>query len=140
MTNWDKRFVDLAAHVSEWSKDPSTQVGAVITREKFIVSVGFNGFPRGIEDTRDRLSNRDTKIKMVIHAETNAILTANQDLHGCTIYTYPLPPCSNCAAAIIQSGITRVVSSQPKPGRHKRWSCDLSIELFEEAGIEFFII
>ena len=78
LDKWDMRFLALAEHVSEWSKDPSTQVGAVIThsRSKRVISLGFNGFPAGVEDTEERLEDRTTKYEMVVHAEQNALMFA----------------------------------------------------------------
>lgn len=108
---WDRRFIELAAHVASWSRDPSRKVGAVIVRpDKTVASMGFNGFPRGVNDTDDRYNDRSTKYKFVCHAEANAILTANERLHGYMLYV-TLYPCHECAKMIIQSGITRVITS-----------------------------
>ena len=137
LSSWDKRFLDLAELVSSWSKDPSTKVGAVIVDDKnIIVSVGFNGFPKGIEDD-DRLYNRDSKYQIIIHAENNALMFAKRPLDNCTLYTYPFMPCPRCAGMIIQSGIKRVVSYKNTIDRH-RWELDFSIsrELFCEANIQ----
>ena len=68
ISKWDKRFLGLAAHVAEWSKDPSTQVGAVVANGKKVVSLGFNGFPQGLSDDH-RLHDRETKYSLVLHAE-----------------------------------------------------------------------
>ena len=132
---WDQRYLYLAGHIATWSKDPSTQCGAVITDGHRIISTGFNGFPQGIEDD-ERLDVRGTKYEMVIHAEINAILFAKQDLHGCTIYTYPYQPCSRCASVIIQSGIRRVVTTRQIPGRWQE-SFEIANGLFNEANTEF---
>lgn len=103
---WHQRFLELAAHVAQWSKDPSTKVGAVIVRpDRTIASVGYNGFPRGVEDT---YTTREDKLMRTVHAEANAILSAREPLHGYTLYVTPLHPCANCAALIIQSGIKYV--------------------------------
>jgi dCMP deaminase len=135
LSNWDSRFLDLARLVSTWSKDPSTQVGAVITRDKFVVSLGFNGHPKGVVDSAERLEVREVKYRTIIHAEINAILTAKQDLEGCTIYLWPFMPCSQCGAAIVQAGIKRVVA--PKSD-NDRWaeSFKFTTEMFAEAGVE----
>lgn len=136
MSKWDKRFLDLSRTVSEWSKDPSTQVGAVIVDEnKRIVSTGFNGLPMGVGDIVERLRDRDLKLKIIIHAEENAILFSRRDVSGMTIYVYPLPPCSNCASKIIQAGITRVVA--PRVEKHSKWfeSVEISRAIFQEAGV-----
>ena len=135
LSSWDKRFLDLAELVSTWSKDPSTKVGAVIVDEQnIIVSVGFNGFPKGIEDN-DRLNHREAKYQIIVHAENNALMFAKRPLDGCTIYTYPFMPCPRCAGMIIQSGIKRVVSYKNTIDRH-RWELDFQIsrELFLEAN------
>ena len=122
LDKWDHRFLALAEHISNWSKAPSTQVGAVIThtRSKRVVSMGFNGFPAGVEDTRERLDDRETKYEMVVHAEQNALMFAGDRAEGCTLYVHPLPPCARCAVMIIQAGIKRVVCDQPDFD-HERW-------------------
>ena len=132
---WDKRFLSMAALIATWSKDPSTQVGAVIVdKERRVVSLGYNGFPKGISDDK-RLDKRETKYKMVVHAECNALLFAAKDLAGCTIYTQPFMPCPTCAGMIIQSGITRAVSHETN---NDRWSEDFAIarNMFKEAGVD----
>lgn len=110
---WDIRFMKVAGLIATWSKDPSTKCAAVIANptDKTIVSTGFNGLPRGITDKEEILNDRDLKYQCTIHAEENAILnaTTREVLSGCSIYIHPIPPCSNCAARIIQSGIKRVV-------------------------------
>lgn len=131
---WDGRFIDLAYFISTWSKDPSTRVGAVIVDDDHrIVSVGYNGFPQNITDN-DRLEDRDTKYKIVVHGEINAILFANKSVKGCTLYTVPFEPCPRCAGLIIQSGIKRVVAPI---NSNSRWEEEfrMSRELFQEAGI-----
>lgn len=132
--NWDHRFLVLAKLVGSWSKDPSTQVGAVIVDDNHrIISVGYNGFPQKIEDD-ERLYDRETKYKIIVHGEINAILFANRSLDNCTLYTIPFEPCPRCAGLIIQSGIKRVVS--PK-NTVDRWEEDFKItrQLFKEANI-----
>ena len=78
-SKWIARFSDLAKEVSSWSKDPSSRVGAVIVRpDRTVASVGFNGFPRGVEDSQDVIADRDAKLLRTIHAELNAILAAKE--------------------------------------------------------------
>lgn len=125
----------MAKLVSTWSKDPSTKVGAVIVdSDNTVISVGFNGLPRRIQDTEQRLTNRDVKLKIIIHAEINAIITAKRPLNGTTIYTYPFMSCSQCAGMIIQSGICRHISYKTN---NERWkdSFDLALEMFDEARV-----
>lgn len=131
---WDNRFLDLAEAVGSWSKDPSTKVGAVIVRpDKTIAAVGYNGFPRGSED---EYQDRDHKLLRTVHAELNAILSAREPLRGYTLYVSPLFPCSNCAAAIVQSGIKFVVArayGEPRPEWQASW--DAANEIFAQGSV-----
>jgi dCMP deaminase len=139
---WDKRFMDLAAHVATWSKDPSTQVGAVIVDDrKNIVGIGYNGFARGVEDSEERYNDRPVKYSMVVHAEANAIINANKSVVGCTIYSYPLFTCNECAKLIINSGIVKVVSPL-SAAKAERWQSayDTSLTMYEEAGVQVQMI
>lgn len=133
---WSKRFIQMALLVSSWSKDPSTGVGAVITRGKHVVSLGFNGFASGVKDTPARLEDRDYKYPLTIHAEVNAILAAKQDLTGCTLYCTH-PPCASCASLIIQAGITRVICIKPCEKMAARWIKDFTLArvIFKETDI-----
>ncbi|CAB4143763.1 ComEB Deoxycytidylate deaminase [uncultured Caudovirales phage] len=135
MVNWDKRFLELAEHVAQWSKDPRTKVGAVIVDEKKrVVSVGYNGFPRGVHDDPDRYEDRTTKHLFVAHAERNALDNAPLMVDGCTIYV-PLLPCNECAKSIIQKGIIRVVTYAPdRDGTMFNW--DITRKMFYEAGVK----
>jgi dCMP deaminase len=139
LTKWDHRFLNLAAYISGWSKDPSTKCGAVITKGNKIISLGYNGFSKGIKDSVGRLNNRDAKYQLVVHAETNAILFSKEDLLGCTIYTWPFPPCCRCAVNIIQADITRVVAPFPSGELEERWKSDLTMAkvIYAESGIQF---
>ena len=139
MTDWDERFLNLADHVSQWSKDPRTKVGAVIVdQKKRVISLGYNGFPRGVEDTPERYDDRPTKHLFVAHAERNALDNSPMSVEGCTLYV-PLMPCSECAKSIIQRGITRVVSYVPdREGVNFNW--DITETMFAEAGVELFLL
>lgn len=136
---WDKRFLNLAKHVAEWSKDRSTGVGAVIVdpKTRTVVSLGYNGFPRGIDDDVEERHERPKKYLWTEHAERNAIYQASRSLRGCTLYT-PLFPCADCARAIIQSGITRVVTVRPEDEYIERWGEQFSVaqEMFSEVSID----
>ena len=136
---WDRRFMAMAFLVASWSKDPSTQCGSVIVdTNKRIVSVGFNGFPKGTSDEETLYNNREEKYEKILHSETNSILFAQRDLTGHTMYVVPLPPCSRCMSLIIQSGIKRVVSIQPSEDLKKRWwgSNLLSFSMAKQAGVD----
>lgn len=130
----------MAELVGGWSKDPSTKVGAVIVRDKKIISTGFNGFPAGVDDDYALLKSREEKYPRIIHAELNAMLHAKEDLSGCTIYVVPLPPCSACAAAIVQSGISRVVTRPLDIEHADRWRKDMerSKDMFRQTGVEYW--
>jgi len=119
---WEKRFFEMAKLVSTWSKDPSTQVGAVIVRpDMTIASVGYNGFPRGMNDHVAMYADRDVKLSRVVHAEMNAILHAREPLQGYTLYTYPVLTCDRCAVHVIQAGIVRVCAPKASLELSERW-------------------
>jgi dCMP deaminase len=136
---WVARFIKLAEEVSTWSKDPSSQVGAVIVRpDRTIASVGFNGFPRGVEDCHERIANRDTKLLYTIHAEMNAILSAKEPLKDHSLFVWPFQPCAHCAASIIQSGIKDVYCPfNAHLDSYERWaeSFKAALQMFDEAGV-----
>lgn len=127
---WDRRFLNLAALLASWSKDPSTQVGAVIAHPVThrIIQSTLNGPPHGFPDDPGILEDRDAKYSCMIHAEENALLFAKESLVGMTVYTYPVPPCSRCAAKLLQMGITRVVAPSTVPADFgERWSASLEM-------------
>lgn len=135
---WDRWFLGMAYYVSTASKDPSTKVGSVIVdSQRRIVSTGYNGFPQGIEDTDERLNDRELKYKIIIHGELNALMFAERPVIGCTLYV-TLMPCSTCASMVIRSGIKRVVAPYSD---NPRWIENFKIteELFKEAGVELII-
>ena len=123
---WDRRFIDLALHISNWSKDPSTKVGCVVVgADREIRSTGFNGFPRGIEDSLERLEDREMKYPLICHAEENAIMHAARtgiSLKNCIAYV-TWPPCTRCARSLIQAGVSEIV--YPKEVEiPERWEVD----------------
>ena len=133
--SWDERYLGLAEYIAGWSKDPSTKTGAVIVRpNNTVVSIGFNGFPRGITDD-ERLNNRELKYELILHCEINALVTASRDVSGCTLYTWPFLSCSRCASVMIQAGIKKIVAPV---NMNTRWAANLELsrELFAEAGVE----
>ena len=137
---WDTRFLELAAHIAGWSKDPSTKVGCIVVgADREIRSTGFNGFPRGIEDDSERLENREFKYPLICHAEENAIMHAARvgvSLRDCTAYV-TWPPCTRCARSLIQAGIVEVVypADCEVP---ERWEKDFAMSsgMMEEAGVK----
>lgn len=146
---WDKFFLGLAEYVAKMSKDPSTQVGAVMadSRTNEIISLGYNGFPRGVADTEERLNNRELKYSLVVHAEENCIISAGHRSRGASLYVVPsfmLPPiCSRCCASAIQAGVKEiigyVVDEDKLDERQLRWkdSILLARQMCDEAGIGF---
>lgn len=136
MIAWDKTFLNLCDEIAQRSKDPSTKVGAcIVAPDRTIVSMGYNGFPRGCADYPANYADRSIKLMRTIHAEVNAIITARRDLTGCTLYVSPLHPCANCAAIIVQSGVKRVVyKKSDEPLRWAESFLQASI-MFSEAGV-----
>lgn len=143
---WDLRYLKLAEHMSTWSKD-STGIGSVaIGDQGQVLAQGYNGFPRGVEDSQERYDVKEDKYKFVVHSEMNVIYNASYNgvsLRDSTLYVWGLPVCSECAKGIIQTGIKRVVMSSRDristlPLSDKwRESFDLTKTLFEEAGVEW---
>jgi dCMP deaminase len=137
---WDQRFLSMAKFVSEWSKDTSTKVGAVIvTPENVVTSIGYNGFAQAMPDVAAYYAKREEKLSRIVHAETNAIVLARKDVRDHTMYVN-LPSCDRCAVTIIQAGITRVVCIEATdPGVMERWQKDFekARQYFEECGVTF---
>jgi len=135
VSKWASRFHQMAHLVGSWSKDPSTQVGAVITEHNRIVSVGFNGYPHGISDSANT-DNREMKLLKTLHAEENAILFAKRDLTGCDIWVTHFP-CPNCAAKIIQTGIATVHCPEQSADFLSRWGekIQISQEMLGQADV-----
>lgn len=143
LDKWDRRFLGLAEHIAGWSKDPSTKAGCVIVdRANRIVSLGFNGLPARIADTEERLSNRELKYRLTLHAEQNALLFARVGLVGCTCYTWPLAPCAHCSVSLVQSGIARVVAPVATGSLGARWGADilLASDVLAEAGVDLMLV
>lgn len=145
MNKWDKRFLEMAAMVASWSKDPSTQTGAVIVRpDKSVASVGFNGFPSVMPDAEHHYNNREEKYSRIVHCEMNAASYAQDaSLKGYTLYTYPFLSCDRCFVYMTQLGITRFVSPKCPAEPEERWGevfakvrkyadeCGLTIDEYE---------
>ncbi len=138
--NWDKRFLDLAEYIGNWSKDRSTKVGCVIVGvDHTILAIGYNGFPRGINDDIEERHERPIKYKWTEHAERNAIANAARigvPLLGSTAYI-PWFPCADCGRLLIQAGIKRIVCKTPDFD-DPRWGEDFRLvnEMLKEVDIE----
>lgn len=161
---WHRRFIQIAQQVSTWSKDPSTKVGCVIVdpHTQAILSTGFNGFPRGVQERDTELDvkhprevitlndlhpvrwQRPEKYKWVEHAERNAVFNAARNgiaINGCWAYMNFAPcPCTDCARALIQSGIIKIVGpDRPFTGKGKGVHYDvddITPILLREGGVE----
>jgi dCMP deaminase len=139
---WDRWFLGLAQYISTASKDPSTQVGAILVKDKIVVGMGYNGFARGVDDTPERLNNRELKYQLIVHAEVNAIIQAGDKAQGSTLYVYPsfmIPPiCADCCKAVIQAGVVAIVGFYPDETdpRAQRWknSIQISKDMWLETG------
>lgn len=140
-TDWDRRFLKITDMVATWSKDPSSKFGCVIVRpNRSIVSYGCNNFPHLVKDN-ERLNDRPVKYELVVHSETNALLFANENVQGHTLYGTTVP-CCRCAVNIIQSRIGKVVYWRPTPDYLRRWgdSATKTMALFEEASLHNYFI
>lgn len=137
---WHERFMRLALEVATWSKDPSTQVGCVLVKNKKVLSTGYNGFPKNIGDDLNRLIDRDYKYEITVHAEVNAVTTAalhGISTEGSTAYV-TFNPCSRCAAVLINAGIDSVFSygGSIVPDRWLQ-NFILASTLLAEAGVKY---
>lgn len=137
-------ILQLARDISLQSKDPSRKVGAIaVNDDRLILSTGWNGFPRGIEDTYDRLNNRELKYHYTIHAELNCILNAawsGTSLRGSHFFVYGLPACSRCALHLVQVQIQSIVCMVPGTEEiHEPWLSEwqLTKKLFDEVNIHY---
>lgn len=110
-TDWHERWLRVAEDRAKWSKDPTTQVGCVIVGPDHVdLSYGFNGFPKGVEDTDERLHDRPLKRRLIVHAEANAVAFSartGRSLLGAIAYV-SRPCCAACAGLLIQAGIDEV--------------------------------
>lgn len=143
MENWDKKFIKLSKHISDWSKDKNKKVGAVIVdNDNIVLSMGYNGIPRGCDDSDECRYERPTKYLFTEHAERNAIYHAARhgvSLKNCKMYV-TLFPCADCARAIIQSGITKIIAPEPNL-EHEVWGTHFkaAIQMMEEANIQIIL-
>ena len=144
--SWDRLFFRLVYEYASKSKDPSSRIGAIIVKDKRPILFGYNGFPEGVEDTPERLNNREEKYMLVEHAERNALDMATRfgiKTEGGILYTQ-VHPCASCAKGIIQSQIKEIVLHQPADeyfrGRPAgvNWKKDheYSKMMFIEAGVK----
>lgn len=140
MADWDKRFIELTHSIAQWSKDKSKKVGAVIVDEdRRVISTGYNGIVQGCNDEAEERHIKPLKLMFFEHAERNAIFACAKSgikTKGCTMYLTWFP-CSDCARAIIQSGIRKVVCYHPDLN-DDTWGKMFAVsqEMLVEAGVE----
>lgn len=135
---WDQRFMEMAKMAASWSKDPSTQTGAVMVSPcKKDIILGFNGFPSRMKDTDDLYANREVKYSRIVHCEMNALINAKRDLDGYTLYTWPFLSCDRCAVHMVQAGIRRAVAPKARGEQAVRWEPAFSKtrSYFKEADV-----
>lgn len=134
---WDRRYLELARHVGQWSKDPSTKVGAVLVRpNNSVLSTGYNGFPPGWDDSPELYADREYKYRHVIHAEVNALnFAGRQSGLGCSLYT-SFPCCPSCVAGAGLAGVRRIVCPVlPTEGRERSWIAEWEGRVEEAKGV-----
>ena len=141
-TNWNLRFGELAKYISSWSKDKSTKVGAVIVNpdDRNPISMGFNGFPSKVNEDIPERHERPLKYSFTVHGEINAIANAaknGQRTKGCDIYVNFFP-CCNCAGAIVNAGIKKVICENKPDFNDERWgeNWKISQTILTEGGVE----
>lgn len=138
------KYMRIADATASFSKDPSTQVGAVAVNDDGVVlSVGYNGFPRGVDDDPARYNDREIKYKLIAHAEQNLVAQAayaGHSLKGSTVILSGLYPCSSCAKSLIQAGVKTIIT--PRPEENERWAEDAkwSKILFDESSVEVIYV
>lgn len=138
--SWDDYFIKMASLVASRSKDPSTQVGAVLVRGNVVIATGYNGFPRGCDDNAVERYQRPEKYTWTAHAEENALLNACREgmsTVGATMYVTPLQPCSRCVRGMIQAGVERIVCNVSS--LNARWREDFvtASQMMKEAGLAY---
>jgi dCMP deaminase len=126
---WDRHFLALSDFWANLkSKDPSTKTGAVIVHpDRTIVSIGYNGFAKGMRDDPELYADREVKYSRVIHCEMNALIFARQDVTGCTLYTTPFCSCERCVVHMIQAGIKRFVAPVLPERLKERWGKSVAL-------------
>lgn len=138
--SWDEYFMGVALLSAGRSKDPNSQVGAcIVDKDNKIVSLGYNGAPKGYDDDKDMTWEREgdflnTKYAYVCHSELNAILNAKVPVEGCKLYV-TLFPCNECAKAVIQAGIKEIVYLSDK--YDKTDSNIASKKMLDRCGVKY---
>lgn len=132
------RIADL--EVAQWSKDRSSKVGAVIVKDREIVTTGYNGFPRGCDDDVDERHDRPEKYHWTLHGELNAVINAarqGKSTLGCDMYLNWYP-CDRCSGVIVNSGIKKIFCDEEPNWNDERWGDDFkrAEKILNEGGVE----
>jgi dCMP deaminase len=137
--NWDEYMHELVKVIAMKSKDPSTKVGCVITtKDHQILATGFNGFPRGVDESIAARWERPLKYDLIVHAESNAVNHAARhgvSLRGSTAYLNWYP-CKECTKALIQAGVNEIVVDAIPRDTQDDWGFHISRLMLEEAGVK----
>ena len=140
--SWDEFFMRHVYLAASKSKDPRTKIGAILVRDKHIISSGYNGFGSGVKDLEERYNDRETKYSFICHAEFNSILQCSKfgiSSSNTTLYT-PGFPCAECCKAVIQGGVSEIVLHRQWPNLTYSEKCvksfEISNQMTNEAGIE----
>ena len=142
--SWNQYFMGLAKNAASRSKDRSTKVGAIaVGRDKEVITICYNGMPRGVDDNVEARHVRPYKYLFMAHGEENIVSTAARlgvSLMGCTIYVKclpePLPPCATCARMMINAGVAKVVYEKAEVPERWKESCEAALEMLNEAGVK----
>ncbi|MCR4842059.1 MAG: dCMP deaminase family protein [Eubacterium sp.] len=138
---WDEYFMAVAKIAGMRSKDPNSQVGScIVSADNKILSIGYNGFPRGCSDDTFPWAREgeplESKYFYVVHSEMNAILNyTGESLEGARLYV-SLFPCNECTKAIIQSGISTIIYDSDK--YHDEPMTIASRRMLDAAGVRYY--
>lgn len=137
-------FFPTALSLAAKSKDRSTKVGAIALDDDYdILSTGYNGFPRGVDDDVEERHARPAKYLYTAHAEENLVAQAARkgvSLKGTTVLVTSLFPCTTCSRLMIQAGVKRIIAH--RPGTDPKWGPDaqIALEMLQEAKIDICYI
>ena len=139
---WDGRFTAMAHLVASWSKDPGRRVGAVVVAPDMrAMSIGYNGFPRGLDDSPVRLGDNHARLILSVHAESNAMSQATFPLVGAALYVTYFP-CHECVKVMVQRGVARLVTYDFPRDIESKWmiSWEWAEAIADEAGIALVLL
>jgi len=141
ISHWSLRYLNQAKFIAQWSKDPSTKVGCVISKNDIVIGQGFNGFPKMVKDTPERLNDKNLKRLMMVHAELNAIHFSTGSLENSTFHVTHRP-CAACAGNIIQHRPLKIIIDDTSKSLSSDWQTSIEVGemMFKEAGIPYICV